>query len=94
MPSDLFGAGDEKEPELLASAYRRSLEVAVANKLRSISIPSIQEVRLATPKACGANGYENNRRLPEERPTRPGGSEDGSLPTGGRQGVSALRNST
>jgi O-acetyl-ADP-ribose deacetylase (regulator of RNase III) len=40
--------GDEDEPKLLASAYRRSLEVAVENKLSSMSIPSI---------STGAFGY-------------------------------------
>src|SRR5712671_5006887 len=40
--------GDEDEPKLLASAYRRSLEVAVENKLSRISIPSI---------STGAFGY-------------------------------------
>src|SRR2546427_5137426 len=33
--------GDEDEPKLLASAYRRSLQVAVQHGLRSISFPSI-----------------------------------------------------
>jgi O-acetyl-ADP-ribose deacetylase (regulator of RNase III) len=37
----VWRGGDEEEPKLLASAYRRSLEVAVQNKLRSISFPSI-----------------------------------------------------
>ena len=51
--------GDEHEPELLASAYRRSLEVAVQQGLRSISIPSISTgafvypLRLAAPIALG-----------------------------------------
>ena len=44
----VWRGGDENEPELLASAYRRSLEVAVVNKLHSISIPSI---------STGAFGY-------------------------------------
>ena len=44
----VWRGGDENEPELLASAYRRSLEVAVQNNLRSISIPSI---------STGAFGY-------------------------------------
>ncbi len=44
----VWRGGDENEPEMLASAYRRSLQVAVGNKLRSISIPSI---------STGAFGY-------------------------------------
>jgi O-acetyl-ADP-ribose deacetylase (regulator of RNase III) len=37
----VWRGGDEHEPELLASAYRRSLEVAIRHGLRSISFPSI-----------------------------------------------------
>lgn len=44
----VWRGGDEGEEELLASAYRRSLDVAVRNNLRSISIPSI---------STGAFGY-------------------------------------
>src|SRR5438309_3386554 len=44
----VWRGGDEDEDKLLASAYRRSLEVAVENNLRSISIPSI---------STGAFGY-------------------------------------
>lgn len=44
----VWRGGDEDEPALLASAYRRSLEVAVEHRLRSISIPSI---------STGAFGY-------------------------------------
>src|SRR5207237_8209691 len=44
----VWRGGDENEPELLASAYRRSLEVAAENNLRSVSIPSI---------STGAFGY-------------------------------------
>ncbi len=44
----VWRGGDEDEPELLVSAYRRSLEVAAENNLRSISIPSI---------STGAFGY-------------------------------------
>lgn len=53
----VWRGGDEDEPALLASAYRRSLEVAVANNLSSISIPSISTgafvypLRLAAPIA-------------------------------------------
>lgn len=37
----VWRGGDEDEPKLLASAYRRSLEVAVQNNLHSVSFPSI-----------------------------------------------------
>src|SRR3989442_3694067 len=37
----VWRGGDEHEPELLGSAYRRSLQVAVDNNLRRISLPSI-----------------------------------------------------
>ena len=53
----VWRGGDEHEPELLASAYRRSLEVAAEHGLRSISIPSISTgafvypIRLAAPIA-------------------------------------------
>lgn len=53
----VWQGGDEHEPELLASAYRRSLQVAVENNLKSISIPSISTgafcypIRLAAPIA-------------------------------------------
>src|SRR5262245_32944188 len=53
----VWRGGDEDEPKLLASAYRRSLEVAVENGLKSISIPSISTgafcypIRLAAPIA-------------------------------------------
>jgi O-acetyl-ADP-ribose deacetylase (regulator of RNase III) len=53
----VWRGGDEHEPELLASAYRRSLEVAAQNGLHSISLPSISTgafvypIRLAAPIA-------------------------------------------
>jgi O-acetyl-ADP-ribose deacetylase (regulator of RNase III) len=56
----VWHGGDEDEPNLLASAYRRSLEVAVKNGLRSISFPSISTgafgypIRLAAPVALKA----------------------------------------
>lgn len=37
----VYRDGKHGEPELLASAYRRSLEVASANGLRSVAFPSI-----------------------------------------------------
>lgn len=53
----VWRGGDEHEPELLASAYRRSLQVAAQHDLHSISIPSISTgafvypIRLAAPIA-------------------------------------------
>src|ERR1051325_10997471 len=53
----VWRGGDEHEPELLASAYRRSLQVAVEHGLHSISFPSISTgafvypLRLAAPVA-------------------------------------------
>src|SRR5213596_2596131 len=56
----VWRGGDEQEPELLASAYRRSLRVAAEHGLRSISFPSISTgafcypIRLAAPVALKA----------------------------------------
>jgi O-acetyl-ADP-ribose deacetylase (regulator of RNase III) len=53
----VWRGGDEDEPKLLASAYRRSLQVAVQCGLHSISFPSISTgafiypLRLAAPIA-------------------------------------------
>jgi O-acetyl-ADP-ribose deacetylase (regulator of RNase III) len=53
----VWRGGDEDEAALLASAYERSLEVAVAHNLRSLSFPSISTgafafpIRLAAPIA-------------------------------------------
>src|SRR3954470_18983080 len=53
----VWRGGDEDEPKLLASAYRRSLQVAAQHQLHSISIPSISTgafaypIRLAAPIA-------------------------------------------
>ena len=53
----VWRGGDEDEPKLLASAYRRSLQIAVQHGLHSISFPSISTgafihpLRLAAPIA-------------------------------------------
>ena len=49
-----YSAG-KKAPDLLASCYRRSLEVASQNRLKSVSFPSI---------STGAYGYPLNEAAP------------------------------
>ena len=60
----VWNGGADGEPELLASCYRRSLELACANAIRTIAFPSISTgvygypinaaapVAVATVKAC------------------------------------------
>ena len=55
----IWHGGDNDEAELLANAYRRSLEVAVRQSLKSISFPAISTgrygypLRLAAPVVLG-----------------------------------------
>jgi O-acetyl-ADP-ribose deacetylase len=50
----VWRGGDEHESELLASAYRRSLEVAVEHGLHSISFPSISTGAFCYPTPLAA----------------------------------------
>ena len=51
----IYHSSAKKAPELLASCYRRSLEVASQNKLKSIAFPSI---------STGAYGYPLEEAAP------------------------------
>jgi len=51
----IYHSAGRKAPELLASCYRRSLEVASQNKLKSVSFPSI---------STGAYGYPLEEAAP------------------------------
>ena len=51
----VWHGGRHGEPELLASCYRRSLELAVAHRLPSIAFPAI---------SCGAYGYPLELAVP------------------------------
>jgi O-acetyl-ADP-ribose deacetylase len=44
----VWQGGDKGEPELLASGYRRSLELAVAHRIETLAFPAI---------SCGAYSY-------------------------------------
>src|SRR5512132_3747809 len=50
----VFRDGRHREPELLASAYRRCLELAVEHGLRSIAFPSISTGAYRFPIAAAA----------------------------------------
>ena len=51
----VWHGGRSGEPELLASCYRRSLELAFAHHLKSIAFPAI---------SCGAYGYPLEEAIP------------------------------
>jgi len=66
----VWSGGAQGEAELLASCYRRSIELAVANELTSIAFPAIScgaygyPLRLAAPVAIAAvRGFQSLDRL-------------------------------
>lgn len=50
----IWGGGNDHEPELLASCYRKSLELAVENGIRTIAFPSISTGVYAFPVELAA----------------------------------------
>jgi len=50
----IWHSGKDKEPELLASAYRESLQLAVDNSLKTVSFPSISTGAYRFPVALAA----------------------------------------
>jgi O-acetyl-ADP-ribose deacetylase len=50
----IWNSGKNKEPELLASAYRESLKVAVDNSLKTVSFPSVSTGAYRFPVALAA----------------------------------------
>jgi O-acetyl-ADP-ribose deacetylase (regulator of RNase III) len=65
----VYRDGRHGEPELLASAYRRSLEVAAGAKLRSVAFPSISTGAYRYPIAEAAPiALDTVRRFDREHP--------------------------
>ncbi|MCD6200868.1 MAG: O-acetyl-ADP-ribose deacetylase [Bacteroidales bacterium] len=61
--------GDRGEPELLASAYRRSLEVAAENNVRTIAFPNISTGIYGFPKEPAAEiAIREVRRFLKQHP--------------------------
>ncbi|HXV67922.1 MAG TPA: O-acetyl-ADP-ribose deacetylase [Nitrospira sp.] len=51
----VWHGGNDGEPELLASCYRRSLEIAAANRIASVAFPSISTGIYGYPIELAAN---------------------------------------
>jgi O-acetyl-ADP-ribose deacetylase (regulator of RNase III) len=67
----VYRDGRHREPELLASAYRRSLEVAVEHGIRSVSFPSISTGAYRFPVDRAASiALRTVKQFLEEHPGR------------------------
>lgn len=68
-PGPIWYGGNRNEPELLASCYRRCLEVAVENGVRSVAFPSISTgvYRFPLEQAAGI-AVETARAFVAEHP--------------------------
>jgi O-acetyl-ADP-ribose deacetylase (regulator of RNase III) len=63
----MWGGGGADEPELLASAYRRALEVAAELKCRTIAFPAISTGIYGYPPALAAPIAVRSARALEDR---------------------------
>src|SRR5437868_6044144 len=58
----VWHGGSKGEPELLASAYRKSLELAGAEQLRTVAFPAISTGIYGYPLQGGAGRVSRRRR--------------------------------
>lgn len=68
-PGPIWSGGNRREPELLASCYRNSLQTAVDHKIRSVAFPSISTGIYSYPVDQAAQiAVSTVRRFIEDHP--------------------------